>query len=267
MQLKPADAGRYAQLRDSFMLATKSLRDSARSAHDEMYAKLDRGDREGANYVLERLRSMGKILKDQQNKFEDRLPKVLTSDQMKDYKKWKKDQEQEAEDRQRTDAPRWRGRGARDGGEYGGMGGAGGGFGGGYDRPVDQKATVETRGHAELGSTALRVGREVYVAGQVSLDSSGAIVGEGDLAAQARQAFANVTAALGAAKAGPLDAVRLTIYVVNYTPKDLETVRGAAAAFLASRNPPVVTIVGVQSLARPGLLIAVEATALANIAR
>jgi enamine deaminase RidA (YjgF/YER057c/UK114 family) len=269
MHLKPAEASRYAQLRDSFMLATKSLRDSAKDIRTEMYARLDGGDRDAANYALEQLRRLGKSLKDQQNKFEDRLPKILTGDEMKDYKKWKKDQEQEAEDRQRADAARWRGRGGRVPGEYGGggPGGMGGGFGGGYDRPVDQKATVETRAHAEMGSTVLRVGREVYIAGQVAVDSSGAIVGEGDLAAQARQAFANVTAALGAARAGPLDAVRLTIYVVNYSPKDLETVRGAAAAFLASRNPPVVTIVGVQSLSRPGLLISVEATALANIAR
>ena len=39
------------------------------------------------------------------------------------------------------------------------------------------------------------------------------------------------------------------------------------SAYFAGRNAPVVTVVGVQALSRPGLLISVEATALSNIVR
>ena len=39
---------------------------------------------------------------------------------------------------------------------------------------------------------AVRLGFVTYVSGEVALDSTGALVGPGDLAAQARQAFANL---------------------------------------------------------------------------
>ena len=44
-----------------------------------------------------------------------------------------------------------------------------------------------------------RGGRTIYVAGQVALDTKGQLVGEGDLAAQTRQVFANLDVALKAA--------------------------------------------------------------------
>src|SRR5687768_4747249 len=41
-------------------------------------------------------------------------------------------------------------------------------------------------------------GRPVYLAGQVAIDRSGAVVGPGDIGAQARQVFDNLQAALQA---------------------------------------------------------------------
>ncbi|MBI4501402.1 MAG: RidA family protein [Gemmatimonadetes bacterium] len=265
--LRPEEATRYAQARDSFMVSTRPQRDSATTMRDEMNAKLDDGDRDGAMYFAERLQRLGKTLKDRQNKFEDGLSRILTADEIKEYKKWKKDEEQAADDRRRQDARRWY---PERGGRAGVEGGAPGrGFGGGgYDGPVEQKTAVETRApKPELGSAVIRVGRDVYVTGQVATDSSGKIVGEGDLATQARQAFANLTAALSSARSGPADVLRLTIYVVNYDPKDIDIIHTAGSPYFAGRNPPVVTVVGVQSLSRTGLLISVEATALSNIVR
>jgi enamine deaminase RidA (YjgF/YER057c/UK114 family) len=45
-------------------------------------------------------------------------------------------------------------------------------------------------------------GRLVYIAGQVALDRTGALVGPGDIGAQARQVFDNLQAALQAVGAG-----------------------------------------------------------------
>src|SRR4051812_17426560 len=190
--LKGETATRYNALRDSFMVATAPLRDSAVDNRKKMYTKLDAGDHEGAVYQLEVLQKEAKVLKEQQGKFEDRLAKILSSDEMKQYKKWKKDQEQEVEDRRQRDIRRWRegGGGARAsgrGGEEGSAGAAMGGerFSGGYDRPLDPKATVETPGlKPALGSSVIRVGRDVYVAGQMAVNDSGALVGGADLAAQ-----------------------------------------------------------------------------------
>jgi enamine deaminase RidA (YjgF/YER057c/UK114 family) len=46
-------------------------------------------------------------------------------------------------------------------------------------------------------------GRPVYIAGQVALDPSGAIVGPGDIRTQTQQVFDNLQAGLQAVGAGP----------------------------------------------------------------
>jgi enamine deaminase RidA (YjgF/YER057c/UK114 family) len=57
------------------------------------------------------------------------------------------------------------------------------------------------------------------------------------------------------------DVAKLTIYVVNYSPKDLDVIRQAAPDFFPQRNPPAGMVIGVQALPQEGLLIAVDATA------
>ena len=108
---------------------------------------------------------------------------------------------------------------------------------------------------------AVKVGLVTYVSGEVALDSTGQVVGAGDLRAQARQAFANLKEVLDLARARPADVTKLTVYVVNLVPADLAAIREAAPAFFPGRNPPAGTVVGVAALPKPGLLIAVDAIA------
>jgi enamine deaminase RidA (YjgF/YER057c/UK114 family) len=96
----------------------------------------------------------------------------------------------------------------------------------------------------------------------VALDSLGGLVGPGDLAAQARQAFANLDLVLHIAGAVPEEVVRLDVYVVGYKPGDLAVIRAAGAKFFPARNPPAGIVLGVAALPREGLLIAVDATAI-----
>jgi enamine deaminase RidA (YjgF/YER057c/UK114 family) len=110
-------------------------------------------------------------------------------------------------------------------------------------------------------SHAVKVGLTTYVSGQVALDSAGQLVGPGDLGAQVRQAFANLTQVLKIAGARPSDVTRLNIYVVNYRPQDFAVIREAGAEYFPQRNPPAGLVVGVQSLPKPGLLVAVDAIA------
>jgi len=58
-------------------------------------------------------------------------------------------------------------------------------------------------------------GKLVYVAGQVSVDSSGNLVGKGDVVAQTRQALENIGHVLAAAGASFTDVVEFTTYVVG----------------------------------------------------
>jgi enamine deaminase RidA (YjgF/YER057c/UK114 family) len=106
--------------------------------------------------------------------------------------------------------------------------------------------------------------RIVCLSGQVALDERGSVVGEGDLAAQAEQAYTNVFHALRGAGASFDNVARLTVYVPNWSPEKMEplmtgAMRAAQALGFDPRRP--ITLVGVASLASPSLLIEVEAMA------
>src|SRR5713226_5025438 len=83
--------------------------------------------------------------------------------------------------------------------------------------------------------------RTIYVAGQVSVDQQKNLIGVGDLAAQAEQAFRNLTRALAAAGASTADAVKVNIYVKHYQPVDAAIVGEAFRRAFPHRNLPVST--------------------------
>ncbi len=102
--------------------------------------------------------------------------------------------------------------------------------------------------------------RLVFVSGQVADDGEGNLVAPGDLAGQARQAFANVGRALAAAGARPEQVARITIYVVHHRPEYLDAISEARVAVFGDHKPAD-TLLGVETLAEPGYLIEVEAIA------
>jgi enamine deaminase RidA (YjgF/YER057c/UK114 family) len=107
-------------------------------------------------------------------------------------------------------------------------------------------------------------GRLIFVAGQVAFDKNGDVVGRGDIDLQARQAYANLEAALAAVGANFDDVVRVTTYVVDYRPEHRAILRQIRSEHWPA-DPPAATLLGVSALAQPDLLVEVEATAvLAN---
>ena len=65
-------------------------------------------------------------------------------------------------------------------------------------------------------SPAVRAGDLLFVAGQVPRDPrTGALVGEGDVAAQTRQTLANLAGVLAAAGAALTDVVSLTVHLAH----------------------------------------------------
>lgn len=104
-------------------------------------------------------------------------------------------------------------------------------------------------------------GRLLHLAGQVAWDSNGELVGHGDLAAQAKQCFDNLTEVLASRGATAANVVRLRTYIVDYSPDKLEIFGPAVGAFYGDVVPAANTLIGVQSLAMPDFLIEVEATA------
>ncbi len=104
-------------------------------------------------------------------------------------------------------------------------------------------------------------GRLLHLAGQVAWDGDGKLVGEDDLAAQARQCFANLKAVLADQGATPADLVRIRTYVVNHDPSKMEPVGAAIMEFYGDAMPAPNTWLSVPGLALPEFLIEVEGTA------
>ena len=105
----------------------------------------------------------------------------------------------------------------------------------------------------------VRPGRLVYVAGQVAMDRSGKVVGEGDIRAQTQQTFENLKAALEASGAKFENVVKLNYYFTDIT--QLPVVREVRDKFINTTNPPACTAVEVKRLFREPYLIEVEAVA------
>jgi enamine deaminase RidA (YjgF/YER057c/UK114 family) len=103
-------------------------------------------------------------------------------------------------------------------------------------------------------------GRPVYIAGQVAFDQAGALVGPGDIRAQARQVFENLRAALASVGAGFDQVVKLNLYLVDTG--QLPAVREVRDQYVNTARPPASTAVEVRRLVLDDLLIEVEAVAI-----
>lgn len=103
--------------------------------------------------------------------------------------------------------------------------------------------------------------RTVYCAGQTAMGKDLAVIGPGDYARQAEEAYRNVALALAAAGASPSQVVFLRNYVVGYNPALIEIINQARRNAWGPHQPPAATLLGVSALALPELLIEVEAVA------
>lgn len=101
----------------------------------------------------------------------------------------------------------------------------------------------------------------LYIAGQVAMDAAGKTVGVGDLAAQTEQVMQNLQTALHAAGATFKDVVKITTFVVGYSPEQRTTIAAIRGKYLPEGTPPASTLVGVAALASPEWLIEIEAVA------
>jgi len=109
---------------------------------------------------------------------------------------------------------------------------------------------VVTRGHT----------RTLYVGGQNAGDSTGTIVGAGDIGAQSAQVARNLLLALAAADARVEHVVKWTVYVVQGQP--VGPAMGAFQQVVGPLpNPPTVSVLFVTALAHPDFLLEVEAIA------
>jgi len=107
--------------------------------------------------------------------------------------------------------------------------------------------------------------KTVYVGGQNAVDTTGAIVGKGDIAAQTEQVMHNIQAALAAGGAGLEHVIKWNLYLVQGQP-----LQPGLAAFqkVWSRrpNPPAISMAFVAGLANPDFLLEMDAIAVVPLA-
>lgn len=103
-------------------------------------------------------------------------------------------------------------------------------------------------------------GRLLVLAGQVAWDREGNVVGD-DLTTQTEQVFTNINAILAEFNADFSNVVKFTMYVVDYHPEKRSAIAQALQRHVDMSSPPANTLLGVQSLARPELLIEIDVLA------
>jgi reactive intermediate/imine deaminase len=111
-------------------------------------------------------------------------------------------------------------------------------------------------GYTHVVST--RGGKTIYIAGQIALDAKGQLVGKGDLAAQTRQVFENLSVALKAAGATFDNVVKTNYYMRDAS--QVAVVRDVRTKYF-TKELPASTLVEVPRLAQPDFLIEIEVIA------
>lgn len=125
-----------------------------------------------------------------------------------------------------------------------------------------QRVSSGTEWEPEVGySRAVRVGNRVHVAGTTATDEDGNLVGKDDPYAQAAQTLANVEAALHEAGADLADVVRTRMYVTDAD--DWEEIGRAHGEYFGDVRPAA-TLVEVQRLIDPDMLVEIEADAVVD---
>ncbi|MGH2403575.1 MAG: RidA family protein [bacterium] len=105
---------------------------------------------------------------------------------------------------------------------------------------------------------ALRAGNTLYVAGQVARDEHGNLVGEGDVAAQARQVYRNIGTVLAAAGADWRHIVKVTTYLLDRA--DSPAVTAVRHEHFGDHRPPHTGLI-VAGLGSPGVRLEVDVIA------
>jgi reactive intermediate/imine deaminase len=128
----------------------------------------------------------------------------------------------------------------------------------GRKRAVNPKEVAPPLKPHYSNSVRVTAGPLLFIAGQVSIDGGGRVVGAGDLRAQATQVLENIRAILRANGADMQDVVNVTVYVTDIRAfNDIADIR----LHYFPKDGPASVIVEVSKLALPELMIEIAAVA------
>lgn len=122
---------------------------------------------------------------------------------------------------------------------------------------LNPEGIAKPTGYTHVVTTDAR--KTVYISGQIGVDSQGHV--ESGLRAQMVQVFENLKIALASVGATFDNVVKVTTLIVNFKPEDRTTLREVRSQYFNADQPPASTLIGVQALALPELLVEIEAIA------
>ena len=111
----------------------------------------------------------------------------------------------------------------------------------------------------------VQAGNLVFVSGQLATDASGALVGDGDVEAQAMKAFENVEAVIAEAGGTRADIVKVTVYLPQSS--YLEAMQRARRRFFTDPDYPASTASSTRCTPRSRHPVSIACASLANAPR
>ncbi len=131
------------------------------------------------------------------------------------------------------------------------------------ERTVIDPEQLQTPGGEYSSGLKVKAGSLLFVAGQTAMNSKGILVGEGDAAAQTRQAFENIGHILESAGASFSDVVEFTTYLVGI--ESVQPFMEARTELFRELYPegdyPTNTLLNIVSLAGSKALVEIKALA------
>ncbi|SCG71729.1 RidA family protein [Micromonospora humi] len=132
--------------------------------------------------------------------------------------------------------------------------------------PVTRLSPDDLQPHTPYHHVAVATGsRHIHVSGQIARLGDGTPVATGDLTGQVAQVLRNTGRALAGADASFDDVVRLTFYVTDWAPEKIGPfmagIESVAEELGLPRPLPPASLIGVDHLFEPDVLVELEATA------
>lgn len=117
--------------------------------------------------------------------------------------------------------------------------------------------SVSLAGKYSLGAEVPQGARVLFVSGQVGVDSRGKL--QAGIEKQCTQAWKNIGQVLKSAGMGFRDIVKVNVFLTDS--RFIEPYRATRGQFLPAEPYPASTLLIVQGLADPGMLVEIEAVA------
>lgn len=130
---------------------------------------------------------------------------------------------------------------------------------------INPPSVATPKGYSHASVVDLGNCRLVLMSGQVALDSTGNLVGKGNVSKQTEQVFQNIKKLVEAAGGSINNLVKLSYYILDVS--HIQAIRGIRDRYVNTQAPPASTLVEVSKLFRDDILIEIEATAIIPTAK